>query len=182
MTPVFEIHTVVSEGNYRRAMIKNGFLPVHLFLISGGLFFALYYMAKFFYYTLSPYYRVTTGYVVSVWASIIFFMFLVILELRIPKRNAQRNIDHLIMRTGKSCLITEFKFYDNEFVCNAYDSDNEVHMPYYFITRIQDFGNFVVLRSRQGKLALITKSDIPDNKAFSEFIWSKCPTAKFKEY
>lgn len=182
MEPLFDIQTTVSEQNYRRAMLLSGRSPAHCLRLSAAVIIIAYLIGEFFYYWSSSYYRLSVQYVVIQCILILMFAGLFFYEFKTPKRNSQRNIDHLIMYTGRSCLQTNFKFFDNEFSCKSYDRDGDVHIPYGFITKIADCGDFIMLCTRQNKMALITKSDVPDNKAFSDFIWSKCPNAKFKQY
>ena len=184
MVPVFEFDSFISEADYRKALKRgcytpNWFIPFILDIIIFSNSISL--SVKYLHYALAGYKRM--------WIDSIIFLILAIAviilfirQLRMPNKIVEKNIYQLVAKTGSKNINTHLVFYEDKILTtsNTDKSNKESYFLYDMIIKITEYDTFLLLGGRESAV-YVEKASIPDSVKFNEFIWNKCPDAKYKK-
>lgn len=178
MEPLFTIKTHITEKQYRRGL-KDGLNKLRNILeIVIPIVFIIYIIVVMIYF---EFVGESMNYIMY-FAAIAGCLFFLWTHFYVNKKNIQRAIDLLAVKAGSTEVNYFLSFYEEEVIIQIENCSDKGHVAYSDVIIIKDFGDFILLQSSRSVAIYISKMDVPDNHAFSDFIWSKCPNAKFKQY
>lgn len=184
MEPIFEFNSHITEENYRKGLkCGTNFIPN---IISGllGVFLILEAMWTIIKYIGYIAYGVSDVLMLLAVYGLILCLgvFLLVSAIRAPQKMINNAINEVVMKTGSADVTVHSCFYEQEImVQSVIKAEQTLHFPYGMITSIMDFREFIVFTGTN-RGVYVEKAVIPDNQAFYNFIWSKCPNTKYKKY
>lgn len=175
MEKIFEIKSGVTAEILRRGMTRTSLKMPHYFIIVFGSVWCLSYVRDLLFY------RMTFEMTVVAVAFIVLVVFCIFKLINSPKKQAELEINQLISVTGVPYFEQTYEFYPNEITWVSLRTGKYVHMPYYYIKRIYEFSDFIMLSTDVGKAVYIAKKDIADLNYLKNFMSGVCPDLKYKK-
>lgn len=176
MKSFFEIDSVVLEKDFRMGIKTT--VPKKIYIPLLMEFFCLFFLG---YLTLSEWESAMPVIKILDAAILTYICYLIISILKKKNKAVREIIDKVALRTGSRDLRQHLSFYENEIIMTDCSNLSPTHIIYSMIKIIWEFNGFLIF-SGDNFGVYVSKNCIPDDKAFYDFIWSKCPNAKYKKY
>ncbi len=175
--PVFELHTFVSEAQYRRGL-RATFEPMTLlprFLLVAGLIgYCLWAVISF----LLGRYPAPAFLMVIISFCLVVNLHSLYRILTFPKRAVQQNIDGMVMSTGSGDIDSVILFFEDKIKINHKNIAEPRYLLYKDINKVIELSDLLIFEKTNSFALYISKADVADMEGFLKLMYSKCPSAR----